>query len=244
MHNIFKHPAYERIPEVGGEVFQKAYVDESLKRLDDEMAKFNFNPAFQEQLKPGDYFVEVPCGVGHQAYLMAKNLPDVRVFGFDVSKYAIEKGQELFSRDNLTLEVRDLYEGRVIPGNGIIQCSYSLHELDLERAAMGLFNMIEGQGIVSFFDFNREYFVDQHDTRTWAAYRKATPNYRQLFAEDKIKVGDKIDRLTAMTMDSQIAAHPIEDILNAFQKAGFDEVDARPHPTDPKVIAGIAIKNN
>lgn len=244
MDNIFKHPAYERIPEVGGEVFQKAFIDASLGRLNDEMAKFSFNPAFRTQLKPGDYFVEVPCGVGHQAYLMAENLPDVRVFGFDISKYAIERGQGSFSRENLTLEVRDLYEGQVISGTGIIQCSFSLHEMDLEKAARGFYNMIECKGVVSFFDYNRGYLVNQDDTRTWAAYRNATPNYKELFAEDKVWVGSKVDRLTAMTMDSQIAAHPIEDIINAFQQAGFDQIDARPHPTDSEVIAGMAIKNS
>ena len=107
---------------------------------------FSYNPRFWEPVIPTfkEYWnlnsnssvLDVGCGKGFMLYDLKRLIPDIKIKGIDVSKYAIENSMKEVKQDLLVANARKL----PFPDNSfdVVISINTIHNLDFEDCGMAL----------------------------------------------------------------------------------------------------------
>ena len=108
----------------GGYYYKEGYWDKVAKKL-----------ISYYDLKPGDKVLDIGCGKGFLLYDLKKNMPDLNVYGLDISEYAI-KNSKVEIRNYLRVGKADY-----LPFNDLefdlaysINTFHNLHNFELNKA--------------------------------------------------------------------------------------------------------------
>ncbi len=210
----------QRIPEYQGEVFMQEFVD------GEEAETFDFKKdLFTQRFILGKKsLLDIPCGIGREAYSLAVSFPGLKVVGIDIYRPCIDFANREFGNGGLLeFKVGDIYHLNGEKAD-VVRIVCSLHHLeDLEEVFANVGKALPETGQVVIGDFNRAASSQEPVSCLWAQQREKWGDaYVELFSQDNIVVkGVSLGRGTAMYLDSKIAAYTSQEVQEALHRSGF-----------------------
>lgn len=208
-----------RIKEFHDEVFLEVYLETCNEA------------AHPRSLKGIDVFqttsslLDVGCGDGYFAHLLAQQYPVMQVRGIDYDGKAIDLAVQRGMLSNLRFDNLDVQDLDSSYGSfDYVRLNGSLHHFDdLDNAITNIASVTETEGILVISDFDRDWGLRQTTVKDWYEAREQWgQDYVQMFAADNIFLnGEQVRLIDVILLDSIIASFSEDEVYESLKANSF-----------------------
>lgn len=140
--------------------------------------KHNFKKIFSPYLNKNGKHLDFGCGFGNFCYFLAKDYPELEVFGIDKKENQIKYGKENFQLNNIHLSSNPELPEEL----DSISLITVLHELKDQQNQLTLFyEALKENGFILIYDFRR---VSEEEFKEWYDKKKVIGEYQNSFEEE------------------------------------------------------------
>ena len=221
-----------RIPEIHAPIFDEIYLKGARKYR--HQAGKDFKTVAKQlvqkmNLPRGAVAIELACGIGTLAYLVAEEVPENRIVGIDIDPIAVENAKTFYQHQNLEFRVADVYAlntDELSPS--AVFCFHSVHHFDrLDDALVQINAILPRDGYIHIQDLSRASLILPRSPKMFQqvySMRKSNSDEEcmNLFRQRGWLSGQNANELVvAMSCG---AAYTPQEVIRALQRTGFNKI--------------------